>query len=51
MLGGRAMLPLEALRRHNAHAVDKAPGLPKAAVMAILARFAFERPDLTWEFR
>ena len=51
MLGGRAKLPLEALRRRHAHAVDKAPGLPKAAVQAILVRFAFVRPDLTWEFQ
>ena len=49
ILGGRAALPLEALRRRHAHAVDKAPGLPKAAVHAILMRFAFVRPDLTWE--
>ena len=51
ILGGRAALPLEALRRRHAHAVDKAPGLPKAAVHAILMRFAFVRPDLTWELQ
>ena len=51
ILGGRATLPLEALRRRHARAVNKAPGLPKAAVQAILIGFAFVRPQLTWDLQ
>jgi hypothetical protein len=51
ILGGRAKIPLEALRRRHAHIVRKAPGLPASAVRAILGKYAFTRGDLTWDFQ
>ena len=41
MLGGCAALPLEAMKRRHAHAVEKAPGLPARLVLDVLRRYAF----------
>jgi hypothetical protein len=41
MLGGRAALPLEAMKRRHAHAVEKAPGLPARLVLDVLRRYAY----------
>ena len=41
ILGGRAALPLEAMKRRHAHAVEKAPGLPARLVLDVLRRYAF----------
>ena len=49
LLGGRAAIPIEALRRRHTHDVRKAPGLPPDAVRAILQSYAFVRPDLPWQ--
>ena len=40
MLGGRAALPLEAMRRRHAHAFEKAPGLPARLVLDVLRHYA-----------
>jgi hypothetical protein len=41
MLGGRAALPLEAMKRRHVHAVEKAPGLPARLVLDVLRRYAY----------
>ena len=40
MLGGRAALPLEAMKRRHARAVEKAPGLPARLVLDVLRHYA-----------
>ena len=40
MLGGRTALPLEAMKRRHAHAVEKAPGLPPRLVLDVLRQYA-----------
>ena len=49
ILGGRAALPLEALRRRHAHAVSKAPGLPASIVRQVIERYVVVRSDLSWD--
>lgn len=51
ILGGRAALPLEALRRRHAHAVSKAPGLPASFVRLIIERYVIVRSDLPWDLQ
>jgi hypothetical protein len=51
ILGGRATIPLEAMRRRHAHAVDKAPGLPTAYVLAIMRAYGHFREDLPLELQ
>jgi hypothetical protein len=51
ILGGRAALPLEALRRRHAHAVCKAPGLPASIVRKIIDRYVRVRSDLAWDLQ
>ena len=51
ILGGRAALPLEALRRRHAHAVSKAPGLPASFVRQILERYVVVRSNLPWDLQ
>ena len=41
MLSGRAALPLEAIKRRHAHAVDEAPGLPARLELDFLRHYAY----------
>ena len=51
ILGGRAEIPLEALRRRHAHAVRKAPGLPIESVRRFLLAYVKIRSDLPWDMQ
>ena len=51
MLGGRAAVPVEALRRRHAHAVNKAPGLPADVVRLVLSRYVLARVELPWDLQ
>jgi hypothetical protein len=51
MLAGRAAVPVEALRRRHAHAIDKAPGLPADVVRLVLNRYVVARPELSWDLQ
>jgi hypothetical protein len=51
MLGGRAAVPIEALRRRHAHAIDKAPGLPADVVRLVLNRYVVARTELPWDLQ
>ena len=53
ILDGKARIPVEAMRRRNAHQVKKAAGLTVDHVRAILRTYAYVRPEkpphLQWE--
>jgi hypothetical protein len=49
LLGGRARVPLDAMRRRHVHVVHKSAGLTTEHVRAIMRIYIVVRGDLTWQ--